>query len=86
VWEKQSIDGLLTYKLPGVFDEVPKGGFEEDERPETEYTVTEYLAELFRMIDEKLQVVIPRHAKKDLSLHDLVWAGDGMKSDIDDIE
>ena len=47
VWDKQTFEQLVEYKLPNVFDEIPQGGFEtESDRPQ-EITVSEYFEHLF---------------------------------------
>ena len=59
VWDKQTFEELVKYKIPNVFDEVPEDGFEaESDKPE-EITVSEYLEHLFKNIGEKLEDFIP---------------------------
>ena len=54
VFADQTFDELINYKLTGVYNEVPEGGFRENERRPKDLNVCEYFNALFKDLEDKL--------------------------------
>lgn len=77
VWEHQTPEALLKYKLPQVYEEVPPEGINENERQYYEtMNVSQYFKYLFKMLEEKMFQNIPSDEKVDLDLKKWIWQGD----------
>ena len=77
VWENQSLEELASYRLPDVYSEVPDGGSAgAGSPPDERLTVLGYLQHLFKELADKLEAVVPREEKHQLSIKQLVWAGE----------
>lgn len=69
----------MNYKLEDVYKERPK----EDENPEEEnlipsMTVIDYFKNLFKLLQHKLLLNVPRDEKKCLDMTKWIWEGDQM--------
>ena len=75
VFDDQTLDEIVNYKLSSVYEDVPGTGFEnEADRPD-DINVCEYFRLLFKSLEEKLEQAVPREEKKVLSIKKLVWRG-----------
>ena len=82
VWENQTLEELVNYKLPDVYEDVPEVGFAgTDDHPGDSFTVLGYLQQLFKELAEKLERAVPPEDRRELSIKQLVWASEPLGSD-----
>lgn len=76
VWEDQSFDELLKYKLPNVQRNVELGT--EGGTKEQGLSVAEYYNTLFEILEEKLLLNVELDEKQEFDMYKWVWTGDRM--------
>ena len=55
VWEDQTLEELVHYKIANVYEDVPTNGFEKDDDRPDDMDVGQYFKVLFKTLEEKLE-------------------------------